>query len=236
MAIGILAVGLLMAAVLFPAAIKENQNAFNNSMGSLICENGLTALRGKLKHEELTVTPATPNVLDAVSTTLGSRNFLGDDALYPSGDAAASMGYTGLLRKLSADANDYELTLISYNRMEKNSEIKAPRIQGALADYTYPASEPESKFGVTSKFTPAPATEKKWFQRNAVIVLVSQNGAVLHTCRVVRVVGNDVILDRKLTPATPMFAYPFAEVKKSDGEPLAMPSPAMSMLTARVAL
>ncbi|MBN1942400.1 MAG: prepilin-type N-terminal cleavage/methylation domain-containing protein [Phycisphaerae bacterium] len=46
-AIGILAVGGAMAAALFPAAIKENQSSYNDTLGSIICQNGLATIKAR---------------------------------------------------------------------------------------------------------------------------------------------------------------------------------------------
>ena len=40
-ALGVMGVGLTMAAALFPAAIKEHESSVNNSLGMIVCENGL---------------------------------------------------------------------------------------------------------------------------------------------------------------------------------------------------
>jgi len=242
-AIGILSVGLLCAAAMFPAAVKENQNSFSNSMGSLICENGLAILRGKMRHDEMSVSSSFVT-LDAVPMKTGTspRNFLGKDGRYPSGAADATwtgMGFTGVIRNIGTVTapNQYEVTVVSYSLVESatTSIAKTRIVTGTLANDTMQVlvNGKLTNFDI-SKFTVS-SGDRAWFQRDALIVLYVGNDVV--TARVSHVANNDVCLDRRLNYTGSATACVVAEVKKSaDTTPLALPSPVMSVVTTRMAL
>ena len=263
-AIGILSVGLLCAAALFPAAVMENQNAYSNSMGALICENGLAILRSKMRHEEISVVLSPdPTPLDRVPMKLGfgtsPRNFLGDDGadgFYPSGDTNSSKGFTGVIRRVNG-TNCYDLTVVSYDRVESSTSIKATVVGGGgtgtlslVARTPTPGhtTDPAADF-VTTRFTVPGSDYLGWFQREALIVLYTANGVIAGRVAYVRKdsSGNtNVYLDRRLPDeftTGAASACVVAEGKETgDGsldssfEPSGLPSPVMSTITARVAL
>jgi prepilin-type N-terminal cleavage/methylation domain-containing protein len=49
-AIGIMGVGLVMAAALFPAGIRETELSRNDTLGTMIADNGVALLKAKLRH------------------------------------------------------------------------------------------------------------------------------------------------------------------------------------------
>ena len=67
-AIGILAVGGAMAAALFPAAIKENQSSYNDTLGTIICDNALATIKSIYVFD-----PASSN---SIQTTSGNTRRL----------------------------------------------------------------------------------------------------------------------------------------------------------------
>jgi hypothetical protein len=54
LAIGILAVGLAMSMSVFPAAVKQNEASFDDVLGSIIAENGLTVAETLLSASDVT--------------------------------------------------------------------------------------------------------------------------------------------------------------------------------------
>jgi len=238
-AIGILSVGLLCAAAMFPAAVKENQNSFSNSMGSLICENGLAILRSKMKHEAL---DGKCNVWTSLESVNGT-NYIGKDGRYPSGvgdpPAWSGMGFTGMIRQMGGQ-NDYLITVVSYSLLESGTAAQAKVFAGGTLADVRPAGstgsgtiDANTKY-VTSRFNVGGSDIDKWFQRDALVVLYVGGSVIVG--RVDYVDGNNVYFDRRLTAAGLADACVVAEVKGNPAVPLSLPSPVMSVVTARVGL
>jgi len=242
MAIGILAVGLLMAAALFPTAVKVNQYAYNNSMGSLICENGLAVLRSKLNHDLINV-PGDRKFIPLTDVPMKygpTKNCVGDDGFYPCGHTSSTQGFTGVIRQVASGANDYEMVVVSYNLLDSTSARKtqiAPQsATGTLATHTDDAS----KFVVS-------VADAAWFQRESTFVLqFSDTSTALCRVLVVEVEGSNrrVVLDRAFPAGMngSATAWVFAEVEENPAgsgnfnKPLGLPSPVMSAVTVRLAL
>jgi len=98
MAIGILGIGMVMAASVFPAALKENQLSNNDVIGEMICKNGL--VMGKIyytadtpadKPSEVTLhyfSKHYDSTIDENHTNLISKA----NQHYPIGETDASLG------------------------------------------------------------------------------------------------------------------------------------------------
>ncbi len=50
---GIMAIGLVMAGALFPAAIKQTQSSVEDTIGTIICENALAVVRAHLEYDDI---------------------------------------------------------------------------------------------------------------------------------------------------------------------------------------
>jgi len=129
--IGILAVGLVMAGALFPAAIKANSQSVSDVLGSIICENGLAIT--KARWASLTSndfgTASAVKPLDKFVTVTGVGKpalvVLADDSptdsllplgepdnqffltrqgrAYPQGDETGEYGFVLLMRRMDED-------------------------------------------------------------------------------------------------------------------------------------
>ncbi|MBN1553930.1 MAG: prepilin-type N-terminal cleavage/methylation domain-containing protein [Phycisphaerae bacterium] len=132
-AIGILAVGGAMAAALFPAAIKESQNANSSVIGRLICENGLSNSKIVLEHSG--TPPFVTAELRKPTTAIGMRDLAYpvprqekpntgfDPADYPDWSETAAgvvpkspFGNLVLGKQAIVGENDYQLAIIAYKR------------------------------------------------------------------------------------------------------------------------
>jgi Tfp pilus assembly protein PilV len=118
LALGVLAVGMTMAAALFPAAIKLNEQSTNDSLGTIIAENGLTMAKAMLKASDANE----PNlkVLD-----LADPNFqlYGYDPNDPN-TGPPTRGFVVLGRQLDANATA-QLVIVSYNKRSPGNTVMA---------------------------------------------------------------------------------------------------------------
>ena len=108
MAIGILGIGMVMAASVFPAALKENQLSNDDVIGEMICKNGLNM--GKIHYTVATVTSTTFDT-EVVEAAYGN---------YPIGPDNTSLGYALLARKIDDDPDcqneGYQLVCAAYRK------------------------------------------------------------------------------------------------------------------------
>ena len=126
-AVALAGVALTMAAAMFPAAIKENANSYNDSVGVMIARNGLTIARSVL--DEGDVTSATLDIIvDEIKCEDTKPNppdpFDPNDLHYPMGVDETRLqigdrvkGTIILGRQIGPDATrTHELTSIAYSR------------------------------------------------------------------------------------------------------------------------
>jgi len=107
--IGILSIGLSMSAMLFPAALKENERSLNNVVGTLVCENTL-ALGKMILHADNTE-KSLP--LEVESTSLADRTSdLGNGKYYPYADTGSKLGSKLFARKVQEGG--YQLVAVAY--------------------------------------------------------------------------------------------------------------------------
>lgn len=140
--IGILAVGLVMAGSLFPAAMQANRRSVRDVLGSIICENGLAIAKARwaaLSPQEL----RRPGLSRFVTTASGRQELLqvlADDSIegqelilpegraYPQGYADAKYGFVLMMRPMDEDDDPetfegYQLVATSYRRQVANSSV-----------------------------------------------------------------------------------------------------------------
>lgn len=117
-AIGILGVGLTMAAALFPVGIEANRNSANDLMGTLVCENGLALAKATLRRSQ-------------VDQDGQFRQCAIDPAnqQYPI-DAESYMGFFVLARTVNYAVNDYELLVVSYRRHPEGGNVTLRQAEG----------------------------------------------------------------------------------------------------------
>ncbi len=141
-AIGILAVGLVMAGSLFPAAMQANRRSVKDVMGSIICENGLAIAKARwaaLTPQEVsrpglsrfvTTASARQELLQVLAddSTEGQELILPEGRLYPQGYADARYGFVLMMRPMDDDDDPetfegYQLVATSYRRQVDNSLV-----------------------------------------------------------------------------------------------------------------
>ncbi len=113
-ALGILAVGVSMAASLFPTAIQFRQASVNDSLGTLICRNALAIVQAKLTHAASPFTGPTLTYAD-----------LGNDSLYAR-DVNVTRGFLTLGRRVTSGKNDYQIVVIAYSKNAGGTVTPAP--------------------------------------------------------------------------------------------------------------
>lgn len=146
-AIGILAVGGAMVAALFPTAVKENTFSYNDTLGSLICNNALATIKAIYSHGSTApdgiTNSANPRYLqqhpDASShefrmPRIDSKcGYIGKPAHYPVNDASDKTGFYFLAwqnRNLNDyPLNDYTFVIVSY-RKQSQEVIFVPMVGG----------------------------------------------------------------------------------------------------------
>ena len=120
-AIGILGVGLAMAAALFPAGAKANKDSADDVLGTIVCENGLAIAMRKL--ETVHVPPNGGNFSDVTTWVDPS------DLEYPAG-GGDDVGYFVVARQVKPPANDYQLVVISYRKHPDGGRVMLGVVNG----------------------------------------------------------------------------------------------------------
>lgn len=121
-ALGIMAVGMSMAAALFPAAVKENELSNKSVMGQLVASNALVVAQTALKQGAAAWTGNNVVVIaDDATTANGLGNAqLQYPALVPPATVGTSYGFVLLGRKIdmgsSTASNQYQLLAVSYKK------------------------------------------------------------------------------------------------------------------------
>ena len=129
-AIGILAIGAAMIASAFPVAAMENKKSVEYTMGALVGENALAICRNKLRHSVLDG-PMDGTFRDITnSMTVGERTYPiprpkgqhPEDWVTVSGTDYPSARYAWMVgaRQLSDGVNDYELSIVVYEKFLPN--------------------------------------------------------------------------------------------------------------------
>jgi hypothetical protein len=132
MAIGILGIGMVMAASVFPAALKENQLSNDDVIGEMICKNGLNM--GKIYYTADTPAnkPSEVGLDYFAKESAVDENHISlipkENQHYPIGDANASMGYALLARKIDDDADPsttegYQLVCVAYRKRDASKTV-----------------------------------------------------------------------------------------------------------------
>lgn len=121
-AIGILAIGMTLIAAVFPAALKVTEDSANNSLGNMICENGVTIMKS------VTDTTGTPSD-ESYGTWWcdNSTTLLRPLQSYPYDDYSnSSFGFIFCGRRINATSTNqgYQVVVTSYRKSDKANEVK----------------------------------------------------------------------------------------------------------------
>lgn len=120
-AIGIMGIGMTMAAALFPAAIKDVQRSSNDVIGSLINDNALALIRTKYPHG------SSENPFSTTFKALPIADFGDVDSFYPlDEDPAKQYGFLVLGRQVHANQNDYQFMIVSFRRETPPNKPELP--------------------------------------------------------------------------------------------------------------
>jgi len=141
-AIGILAVALSMASAMFPMGMRDVMRSYQNSLGTLICQNGAGLARLHLSAADAYWAEAT--LKDA---GVGAR-IPASDLKYAGQDG---LGYVALCRRATADENDFQLLVVSYRLADPSGSISVSTVpgvnSGTVSEITIPGGH-EAKFQI----------------------------------------------------------------------------------------
>lgn len=255
-AIGVLGVGLTMAASLFPAAMIETERSVNASIGTLICENALFAAAQRAKSatnintqymvrvntiskaDRAYPTPSTPEPT-APGTYPEWVDYSGSGDFNP----ATVTGYEVLVRRIGTTSR-YELLIVAYGKLAPENHIelfmttRTPVLDSTTFEWSVsiPADDEWVPFNI-SGVRPSSNSHPIQLGLNSPLLFV---GAPMtpEKCQVTRVQkidGDKIILDQEISTTNEMILYRFAEITPN-GEAVLDRDPVMSVLKAEVTI
>ena len=154
-AIGILLVGLVMAASLFPAAMEINRRSVRDILGAIICENGIALTKARF---------ASGAASNPAKDASGRMTVLADDdhvdyfnsymCRFPQGDTSSRFGFALVYRYIDEDDDaetkeGHQLGAVAYRRRAPVSAGKSVLVIGTVATVAANA-EPSVKIGPVS--------------------------------------------------------------------------------------
>ncbi len=143
-ALGIMAVGLVMVATLFPMGLKTNKDAVRTVLGSIICENGIATAKARFSvyKEPPTASILQPVADDNTDAVGGSEDIFIPDAsrYHPTGDETSPYGYIVAARRVDDDEDSgtfegYQVVVSSYQRKradQPNNKVVWGQMYGGL--------------------------------------------------------------------------------------------------------
>lgn len=218
-AIGIMGIGLTMAASLFPAAIREHSRSASNVLGMIMTENALETARAALQY------PLKDSGGAAVGTSMAdcTKTITPAGCLrYPIVDenTTAKRGCLVMGRQKTVNKNDYILLIIGYV-LSKDTNT------AVLMQVTATVTKNTKKFDISSAI-PDPKDRLKVIGSP----VVAPNGSF---SKIVGITGNEAILSHKFS-VTDDVTNPWIVVEKSGGILAGTRSPAMGVTSTRTAL
>lgn len=224
-AVGILAIGMTMASALWPAAIRENQNSSNSTIGSMICENGLAVIQAKYHNGCVGTCLASANpyifiLVDPNSTDGTSRADSAYPAIQNGSGAVAGLwsnkpGFCALARRLSVTDNSYQVVIMAYGPHDGTVILK--QILGNA---------------VAVAGTGATTTNNTMLKIGAPLITPDGNFAIVKS---VASGGLSATLDRSLSATTIYPAYTLQELAQGTGNVKTV-SPLLSITSNQVYL
>ncbi len=214
LALGVLAIGMTMAAALFPAAMKLNEQSTKDSIGTLIAENGLAVAQALLKASDANNTNlvclADENDASLIRIDLQHYGDPNDPNTGP-----PTRGFVVLGQKHPADPNGLSrLVIVSYDKRSPGNTVTA---QNRII------SNPTTANGVTKvTLSPAPPVGSP--------LIVAKNGS---WAKIIEVNDSNCVLDHMIDTGGSNDA--FIIVEESGSITLAK-SPAMAVLVSDVML
>ncbi len=228
-AIGILGIGMTMAATLFPAAIKLNEMSTKETIGTAITENGLAMAKALLKPSDFPDPAVEPDLMvlaDSATLTLDPNR-----QHYPDGDPNSRRGFVVLGRRREfggvPGSSTYQLVIVSYDSRVRGGLVTAKEVE--IKRITRPGG------GVTRVQLADPNTGDPVHPVRSPVI-VAKNGSYARIIDI-SLDGSDewAVLDHDIDPIDPndvaVGDTAFVIVESGAAE-----SPAMTVLVAETAL
>ncbi len=213
-AIGVLGVGIAMAAALFPAAVTMSERSSNDVIGQIICENGLATTKAVLKQSNYPA-PIPPNLFSVIADDNITGILSSNDQKYA---GQTDTGFVVLGRELIAN-EAYQLVLVSYKNSDPtNNSVEAVNVQNCTTSY----NAAEKRYELTGG--------GMYAIKDALIIL-DDDGSY---ARIIGIDGVIAVLDHEVPLVTnkPVWFVPELD---SGSNPISK-SPVMSVLVARTGL
>lgn len=253
--IGILGVGLAMAAALFPAAIIENQQSANDILGTIMCENALAVVKAKIKANDPNLTDLIPLASDPIADANfvcitgglltevdlaypapGDPNDPSDDpndwiGTIPDRRPSTRRGCVVLARRMKADENDFQIVVVAFRKKDPNHKVAV-----------VPLTDPNIyDAGEVSLMTITDGDPNNVKLDSPVIIVDTADPSVVHIARVAVIRSSgEAVLDRRVPPIAIGNARVWAivEIDPDTGDPVAGidTSPAIATLVVRTSL
>jgi hypothetical protein len=216
-----------MVIAVFPVAIEQNKNSTADTLGTIICENGLAAAKAAWSH------PLAPlGVTNRFDPALIDTPGLALDGNYPTGVSGANRGFFALARQPDPTRNDYQFLVVSYLKSKPGNNVRP-----------YPANLTVSwQSNVAVIYLAKNAAP--WLKVGSPVIDPS-TGLYATIQKVVKGgVDNTVTLDRPLSTDTPVTTIPGGQpvivVAETDSannpDPTIILSPVTRVMNARASL
>ena len=212
-AIGIMGIGMIMIASLFPTAIKESNTSYNKTFGLLVAKNGLAVAKAVFTH------PGPADGVWADENTTGTLSAKSqhyqelEDSDLADGDLLE--GFVIIGKQMPSGGNDYLIFSIAYARPKDTSGNTIVTAEQVTVDSATDTNTLTVSSGSGDLRTGSP------------IIFATDNSYAT----IIQVSGSEIILDREVT-VTGQQAYVIVESGTSAGDD----SPALTVISTRTSL
>ena len=138
-ALGILAIGMAMVAAIFPAALEFNRSSTNNTLGTIICENGLVLSELALTTEIIDKAYGEDPKLTIFADDKNKSHLNEKQQHYPTDVGSARTGFVMMARKIP-DPDDpekgatYQLITVAYRKTKKGNTAALVEVSCTIED------------------------------------------------------------------------------------------------------
>jgi prepilin-type N-terminal cleavage/methylation domain-containing protein len=123
-ALGILAIGMSMVAAIFPAAMEFNRRSTNSTLGTIICENGITLAELNLSAEIVDSVAQPDEIAVYMVDDNHAAHLTSADQHYPVGETASRTGFVMMARRVTLTDNIFQLVAVAYRKTNKNHTVE----------------------------------------------------------------------------------------------------------------
>jgi len=127
-ALGILGIGFAMAAALFPAALKQTELSYNDTIGTIIAQNGLAIARATLTMNDIPIGPNLDVVADDPNGTPTGKAKLTKDIRAYHDTTYPDKGFLVLGSKPTPGSNSCLLVIVAYAKKNPSAIVTAETI------------------------------------------------------------------------------------------------------------